>query len=111
MADTLARGASRLTAVEVRILSSAPEGESMHEEDWLDVMEYSIMKCRGCHRFVWYQEDTEDLAEACRLCGNVLIADTTCDVIGFTIGGESYFYIDDASVHESDISSDLFSSL
>jgi ribosomal protein S27E len=83
----------------------------MHSEDWDDVAEFAIIKCTACNEFVWYQDDTEQMPEACRVCGNVLIHETTCKIIGFTIGGESYFYIDDESVHEESISLEMFHSL
>jgi hypothetical protein len=84
----------------------------MHRGDWEEYYDYySIMKCTECKNFVWYQDDREDFPEACLLCGNVLIHETTCTEIGYSISGESYFYLDDAVAHEKEISLDLFESL
>jgi hypothetical protein len=84
----------------------------MHYQDWEDEYDYySIMKCTECQGFVWYQDDRENLPEACHTCGNVLIAETTCRTIGYAIGGESYFYIDSGTVHEEEISLEFFESL
>lgn len=84
----------------------------MHYQDWEDENAYySIMKCTECREFTWYQDDREDFPEACHSCGNVLINETTCTTIGYAICGESYFYIDDASVHEKEMSLELFESL
>lgn len=84
----------------------------MHYKDWEDEYDYySIMKCTECGNFVWYQDDREDLPEACLLCGNILICETTCRTIGYSISGESYFYVDSGTAHETEISSSLFDSL
>ena len=82
----------------------------MSAEDWYDISEYNIMRC-DCNQFTWYQDDTEDVPEACPLCGNVLLCDITCRSIGLTVQGESYFEIDEELVHEGEISLEIFESL